>query len=115
MSLPEVVSPVPTNKSVDSITWVSLVERGMSCDENEHNNSHCKKINAGSLVGSFTMDFRRHIALSTQLCVEISTPISPLHWSSKTKICYFKIKVSIIKNILGFQVSVGDSLLMHIV
>jgi len=61
------------------------------------------------------MKFWSHVAWSTKFSLKEALAFPTLNWSSKTKVCNFKIILAIKHQIFWFKISVRNTLKVHVV
>jgi len=115
VSLPEKVSPVSAEESIEWVRRLSSGEGWVLSEHNEQNNPAGKEVNRRSMVGFSHMDFWCHITFCPQFCFQSAASVSPGYWGSESEVCYFEVELGIIENIFWFEVSMCNSFLMNIV
>ena len=77
---------------------------------NKQNDSTCEEINYLTLIWLLFKDFRCHISwCANYRSVEAAT-VSSLKWTCEAEIYDFDIVILIKQDVLGFQVTVGETL-----
>lgn len=114
VELPEKICPVCSKELVVCVIWVSAGERRVTCQKDEENNSTSEKIDHISLVLFSTMNFWCHVALGTEMSVEESRSIATFERSDEAEISDLQIEVFIKQDVFGLQVSVCNSVGMHV-
>lgn len=111
--LPKDVGTVCRQKSVMRILGIGRCEGRTLSQDDEKNDCRCKQVDLGSLVGLGEMDLRCHVASSAELGVEEARVVSAFDRCSEAKICDLKIVIFVEDEVLGFQITMGVSFVVH--
>jgi hypothetical protein len=81
----------------------------------EKDNGRCEKVNFLTAVCLCQMDLRAHVAWSSKFGLEKTLSCFALDWSCETKVCNFEIECGVKHQVLWLEISMCDSLKMHMV
>ena len=115
MGLPEDVSSVSSDASVEWIRWLSSSEWWMLGNHDEQDNRSSKQINRFSVIGLFQMNFWSHVVQGTEFGEKVSRSISSFDWCCKSKICNFEVELGIKHEIFRFKIPMRNTFLMDVV
>jgi len=115
VSLPEEIGAVGANEPVEGIVRLSTRERWVLSHHNEQDYSTCEKIHRCTNIGSASMDFGCHVALSAELGLASARTILSSDRRCEAEVSNLKVELVVEQHVLGLQVSVSDASLMDVV
>lgn len=86
----------------------------MLSDHDEQDDGTSKDVDLLTLVGLIKVDLRSHVIHGAKLSRQVSTAVSTLNWSSKTKVRNFESEILVQQKILWLQISVSNSLFVAV-
>jgi len=115
MLLPEEVGPVSCEQLVVGVLRVSLVEWRVSGIQNEKDDTKSEQVNNVSLVSLFHNQFWCHVGGCSQDSLKETTSVTSLDGGREAEVCESDIKFRVEHNVFWLQVTVSDSLDVHVV
>lgn len=114
VGLPEYVSSIGGQASVEGIAWLGSGEWWMLGNHNEQHYGSGEQVHLLSLIWLLKMNLWSHVIHSSKIGLELSTSISSFNWSCETKVCNLNTKVLIKEQIFWFDISMANSITMAV-
>lgn len=112
MGAPENVSSVSSDTLIEWVSRLGLSERWVPGHHNEKNDGGGKNIHLLALVRRSQMDLRSHVVKSSEFSVQVSLTVPTFGWAGEAKVSNLQIIVLVQEEVLRFQISVRDLLVV---
>ena len=96
---------------VEVLVGASLLEREDSLHDDEEDDSEREQVDLGAVVGFSFLNLRGHVGKGTSVALEVVDVLV----ASKAEVSDFQVQVVVNEDVLKLEVSVGDSVGVHVV
>lgn len=114
MGFPKNVGSFRCKQFVVRVIFVARPERWSLCEHHENDDAAREQIDALSLVRHAQVDLWSHIVVGAHLSCQQTRAIATLNRSGKPKVRYLELVATIQQKILWLQVTMRDSILVHV-
>jgi len=113
MRLPKQVGALSRDQPVVRVFSAAFAEWWSLGQHHKNDDASSKDIYLRALIWLFKMNLWRHVALRSELRLELALAIAPSDRSRKAKVCNLQVVVLVKHEVLGLQVPMADALLVH--